>query len=343
LPSVHVIAFVRASLPAPPARVLEIGAGDGELARALRAAGYDVLAIDPASETRDVLAVALADVEEPDESFDAAVAVLSLHHVEPLAASCERLAALVRPGGRLVVDEFAVERFDERAAGWWIEQRAALGLERSEEPAAIVDHHRRHLHALSDVVAELARHFALGEPVPGAYLHRWGLGDGLRAAEEELIAQGSLPATGARLLGTRLPVGFADMGLDAIGTVESPLTDRAAAPKQGDEGAPDAWLVFEPGVAPALDGIAAGDEILVFTWLDRSRRDVLRVHPRDDPDNPERGVFATRSSDRPNPIGLHRVTVAAVDGLRVRVRRLEALDGTPVIDVKPLLRRVDER
>jgi tRNA-Thr(GGU) m(6)t(6)A37 methyltransferase TsaA len=133
------------------------------------------------------------------------------------------------------------------------------------------------------------------------------------------------------------------MELVAIGTVESPLTDRAAAPKQGDEGAPEAWLAFEPAFADALDGIAAGDELLVLTWLDRGRRDVLRVHPRGDPNRAQQGVFNTRSPDRPNPIGLHRVTVTAIDGTRMRVSELEALDGTPIVDVKPLLRGIEER
>ena len=133
------------------------------------------------------------------------------------------------------------------------------------------------------------------------------------------------------------------MQLVAIGTVESPLRDRAAAPKQGDEGASEAWLVFEARLAQALDGIAVGDELLVLTWLDRARRDVLRVHPRGNPANPEQGVFNTRSPDRPNPIGLHRVTVVAIDGIRLRVRDLEALNGTPIVDVKPLLRSIDER
>jgi tRNA-Thr(GGU) m(6)t(6)A37 methyltransferase TsaA len=123
-----------------------------------------------------------------------------------------------------------------------------------------------------------------------------------------------------------------------IGTVESPLTDRAAAPKQGHEGAPDAWLVFEPAVLDGLDGLRRGDRVVVLTWLDRARRDVLRVHPRDDPANPEQGVFTTRSSDRPNPIGLHEVEVVSIDGRRVRVRPLEALDGTPIVDLKPVLR-----
>jgi len=130
----------------------------------------------------------------------------------------------------------------------------------------------------------------------------------------------------------------AAMSVVPIGVVSSPLTDPAAAPKQGSEGAPDAWLVLEPGVAAGLDGMRPGDEIIVLTWLHRARRDVLRVHPRDDPSNPERGVFTTRSADRPNPIGLHRVEVAAIDGARVRVRGLEAIDGTPVVDLKPVLR-----
>jgi tRNA-Thr(GGU) m(6)t(6)A37 methyltransferase TsaA len=123
----------------------------------------------------------------------------------------------------------------------------------------------------------------------------------------------------------------------AIGRVESPLTDPATAPKQGREGSPEAWLVFEPAILEGLDGIAAGDEVILLTWLDRADRDVLRVHPRDDVANPMRGVFSTRSADRPNPIGLHPIRIVEIDGNRVRVRDLEALDGTPIVDVKPVI------
>ena len=125
--------------------------------------------------------------------------------------------------------------------------------------------------------------------------------------------------------------------LRPVGRVESPLTDPASAPKQGDEGAPDAWLVFEDEVLEALNGVRAGDEVILLTWLDRARRDVLRVHPRGDASRAPQGVFSTRSPHRPNPIGLHRVEVASIEGRRVRVRGLEAVDGTPIVDVKPVL------
>jgi tRNA-Thr(GGU) m(6)t(6)A37 methyltransferase TsaA len=129
-----------------------------------------------------------------------------------------------------------------------------------------------------------------------------------------------------------------------IGWVRSPLTVPEEAPKQGDEGAPDAWLALDAGVLEALDGIQAGDEVIVLTWLDRARRDVLRVHPRGDVSRPRQGVFSTRSPHRPNPIGLHRVEIKAIDGVRILVRNLEALNGTPIVDIKPVLEGVpDER
>ncbi|MFG1925087.1 tRNA (N6-threonylcarbamoyladenosine(37)-N6)-methyltransferase TrmO [Cryptosporangium sp. NPDC048952] len=122
--------------------------------------------------------------------------------------------------------------------------------------------------------------------------------------------------------------------LRPIGTVESPLTDPANAPKQGG---PEAWLVFDAEFAEGLRDLRTGDDVFVVTWLHRADRSQLVVHPRDDPRNPLTGVFSTRSADRPNPVGLHRVRVLAVDGLRVRVAGLEAVDGTPIVDVKPVL------
>jgi len=125
--------------------------------------------------------------------------------------------------------------------------------------------------------------------------------------------------------------------LRPIGRVRSPLTDPATAPKQGDEEAPDATVEFDEAVLTGLADLRAGTDVILLTWLDRADRDVLAVHPRDDPARPLTGVFSTRSADRPNPVGLHRVHVLAVDGPRLAVRGLEALDGTPVIDLKPVL------
>ena len=127
------------------------------------------------------------------------------------------------------------------------------------------------------------------------------------------------------------------MELRPIGHVESPLVDPALAPKQGHEGAPPAWLVFDDAVAAGLADLRAGEQIIVLTWLDRARRDVLVVHPRDDLAAPETGVFSTRSADRPNPIGIHQTAILAVDGTRVLVAEIEAVDDTPVVDVKPVL------
>jgi SAM-dependent methyltransferase len=193
-----VLAFVRAALPAPPARVLEVGAGHGELAAALGHAGWDVVAIDPAGHVPEVVQVNLHEFDAAPASFDAAVAVVSLHHVEPLPESCRRLAELLRPGAPLVIDEFDVERFDERAAAWWLEKRG----ENSDRAAMVADL-RHHLHPVARIQAEIAQWFAIGEPVPCAYLYRWELPPGLRDEEEELIAAGELPATGARLVAVK--------------------------------------------------------------------------------------------------------------------------------------------
>jgi tRNA-Thr(GGU) m(6)t(6)A37 methyltransferase TsaA len=125
--------------------------------------------------------------------------------------------------------------------------------------------------------------------------------------------------------------------LHPIGLVESALQNRASAPRQGNEGAPDAWLIFDERVSEGLHDLEPGAEVIVLTWLHQARRDELSTRPRDDPMNPIQGVFSTRSPDRPNPIGLHRVSIAAVEGTRILVHNLEAIDGTPIIDIKPVL------
>jgi SAM-dependent methyltransferase len=196
-------AYVRANLPEPPARVLEVGAGAGRLSRALREAGYEMLAIDPEPSSDDVRAVPLVDLDEPAGSFAAAVAVVSLHHVDPLEESCRRLGDVVEPGGALVVDEFDVDAFDLGAAAWWLEQRRALGEPQPQTAEELVAEHREHLHPLARILSALDPHFELGLPLRGAWLHRWNLGDALRAVEEDAIARGHLRATGARVVGRR--------------------------------------------------------------------------------------------------------------------------------------------
>jgi tRNA-Thr(GGU) m(6)t(6)A37 methyltransferase TsaA len=130
--------------------------------------------------------------------------------------------------------------------------------------------------------------------------------------------------------------------LQPIGLIRSELKTREAAPRQGYEGAPDAWIDVMDSVTPALHGIAAGDALIILTWFHRSARDVLQVHPRGEVKNPLTGVFATRSPDRPNPIGLHRVTVREIQGNSLKVGPIEAIDGTPVIDIKVVLSQSDD-
>ncbi len=136
-----------------------------------------------------------------------------------------------------------------------------------------------------------------------------------------------------------MPVSKPSFSVSPVGFIRSPLKDRKGAPKQGYEGGPEAWVEIDPAFAPALDGVAVGAEVILLTWLDQGRRDVLQVRPRGDPQNRLRGVFATRSPDRPNPIGLHPVRVLEIESsVRLRVAPLEAVDGTPVVDIKPVLR-----
>ena len=125
--------------------------------------------------------------------------------------------------------------------------------------------------------------------------------------------------------------------LTPVGVVRSSLTQRDEAPMQGSEGAPDAWLDITPNLVAGLDGLVVGQAIIVITWLHQASRDVLKVHPRGDQNLPLAGVFATRSPDRPNPLGLHRVQILEIAGSKLKVGPLEAIDGTPIVDIKPVL------
>ena len=198
-----VLDFVLGALPPPPARVLEVGAGGGDLAADLADAGCDVLAIDPAATDGSVVPVALLDLDAPSASFDAAVAVVSLHHVEPLEPSCAHLATLVRPGGPLVVDEFDVAAFDAAAADWLCARRRELGRDVPEHRDEMIAELRGHLHGVDRIRAALSRAFELGPSARGPYLHRWDLAPEYQRPEEEAIAAGRLPAVGVRFTGLR--------------------------------------------------------------------------------------------------------------------------------------------
>ncbi len=197
------LAWVRSGLPSSPARVLEVGAGEGELAAQLRADGYDVRAIDPAG-GEDIEQVGLLDLEAADGEFDAAVAMLSLHHVDPLDDSLARLAAVLRPGAPLVVDEFDVASFDRLAADWLLARWHDQGREVHGDAGSMTSDVRDHLHPVELIRERLGEAgFEVGPVEIVPYLHRWHLEPGLRDAEAELIAAGRLPATGARFVATR--------------------------------------------------------------------------------------------------------------------------------------------
>jgi SAM-dependent methyltransferase len=198
----RLVAFVLNSLPRPPARVLEVGAGTGELAEHLRRRGYDVTAIDPASRTPQVRAVPLHELDALPESFDGALAVVSLHHVEPLDESCRNLASVVRRGGHLAIDEFDVASLDVTAARWWLAQGPAVDVD-DVDPAAVVADRQAHLHPLSTILTALEPWFELSAIERGPYLYRWRLRADLRPVEEREIEGGRLPATGARVVGRR--------------------------------------------------------------------------------------------------------------------------------------------
>jgi 2-polyprenyl-3-methyl-5-hydroxy-6-metoxy-1,4-benzoquinol methylase len=195
------LAWVRAGLPSAPARLLEVGAGEGELAAQLRADGYEVRAIDPGGGGDGVEQVALLDVDAADGEFDAAVAMLSLHHVEPLEESLARLAAVLRPGAPLVVDEFDVASFDRSAAAWLLARWHEQGREVHGDAGSLTTDVRDHLHPVALIRERLIEAgFDLGDAERVPYLHRWHLEPGLRDDEVGLIEAGRLPATGVRFV-----------------------------------------------------------------------------------------------------------------------------------------------
>ena len=355
--------FVRGQLPPPPARVIELGCGPaGGHVPALIRAGYDATGVDPEAPEGSAYVRATFEEYRPEGLADAVVASVSLHHVDDPAVVVDHIAELLAPDGVLVVVEWISVDFDEATARWcfrhelrdeaepgaWLGEMhavwAASGLGWDAFFRAWLEEHV--LHAAGAIRRALDARFAITHLSTGPYYFP-DLLDADVAAEQAAIDAGQISAGCLRYAGRARPAapGRAATRYEAapIGRVSSPLTDRAQAPRQGDEGAPPAWLVIEPHLAEGIRDLRAGDQIIVLTWLDRARRDVLSTRPRDDPARVPAGVFSTRSPDRPNPIGLHRVEILAVDGLRILVSNLEALDATPVLDIKPVLDPIAER
>jgi len=355
--------FVHGQLPPPPARVIELGCGPaGGHVPALIRAGYDATGVDPEAPEGPAYVRATFEEYRPEGPADAVVASVSLHHVADPAIVVDRIAELLAPDGVLVVVEWISEDFDEGTARWCFRHQlrdeaepgawlggmytgwAASGLGWDAFFQAWLDEHG--LHSAGAIRRALDARFAVTHLSTGPYYFP-DLPDADVAAEQAAIDAGQISAGCLRYAGRVRPAapGRAATRYEAapIGRVSSPLTDRAQAPRQGDEGAPPAWLVIEPHLAEGIRDLRAGDQIIVLTWLDRARRDVLSTRPRDDPARVLTGVFSTRSPDRPNPIGLHRVEILAVEGLRILVSNLEALDATPVLDIKPVLDPVAER
>jgi tRNA-Thr(GGU) m(6)t(6)A37 methyltransferase TsaA len=351
--------FVRGQLPPPPARVIELGCGPaGGHVPALIRAGYDATGVDPEAPEGPAYVRATFEDYRPEGPADAVVASVSLHHVDDPALVVEQVAELLAPDGVLVVVEWISEDFDEATARWCFRHQlrdqdepgawlggmyagwAESGLGWDAYFRARLDEHG--LHSAAAVRRALDARFTVTHLGTGPYYFP-DLLDADAAAEQAAIDAGQIRAGCLRYAGRVRPRAAPRYEAAPIGRVSSPLTDRVQAPRQGDEGAPPAWLVIEPHLAEGIRDLRAGEEIIVLTWLDRARRDVLSTRPRDDPARVPVGVFSTRSPDRPNPIGLHRVEILAVDGLRILVSNLEALDATPVLDIKPVLDPVAER
>jgi tRNA-Thr(GGU) m(6)t(6)A37 methyltransferase TsaA len=367
--------FIHDQLPPPPARVIELGCGRvGGHVPALLRAGYDTIGVDPeAPEGPAYRRVAFEDYRSGGP-VDAVVASVSLHHVDDPGMILDHVINVLGPDGVLVVVEWISEDFDEATARWCFGHRlrdpaepgawlAGLHAEWAGSGlswGAFCENWLEHdgLHAAAAICRELDARFVTTHESTGPYYFP-DLLDADVLTEQAAIYAGALKAGCLRYAGTthfanrgycssRWSAVRADQGsllyeAAPIGWVESPLAEQVQAPRQGSEGAPPAWLVFVPRVAEGIRDLRVGDDIIMISWLDRSRRDVLSTIPGNDPDSPPLGVFSTRSPDRPNPIGLHRVQILAVEGLRILVSNLEALDRTPILDVKPVLDPIAER
>lgn len=361
--------FIRGQLPPPPATVIELGCGPaGGHIPALLHAGYHATGVDPEAPRGPEYQQIAFEEYRPEDQAGAVIASVSLHHVGDPGAVLDHVCGVLGLHGVLVVLEWISEHFDEASAHWCFGHR----LRDPAEPGAwLADLHAEWaasrlawgpfyqgwleyhgLHPAAAIQRELQARFVTTHQSSGPYYFP-DLLDADAHAEQTAIDAGEVKPGCLLYAGRRVPPAAADAGhageplrryeVTPVGWVESPLTDPAQAPRQGSEGGPQAWLVIEPHLAEAIRDLRAGDHIIVLSWLDRARRDELSTIPGDSPGSPPLGVFSTRSPSRPNPIGLHRVQILAVDGLRILVSDLEALDRTPILDIKPVLDPASER
>jgi tRNA-Thr(GGU) m(6)t(6)A37 methyltransferase TsaA len=361
--------FIGSHLPAPPATVVELGCGQaGGHIPALTRLGYHATGVDPEAPQGPAYQRTTFEDYQPGSPVDAVVASVSLHHANNLGAVLDHAREIMSVGGAMLVIEWISEDFDETTARWCFRHR----LRDPAEPGAWIaelnaewvasqlpweafrqswlDHH--HLHPAAAIRKELADRFVTTHQSTGPYYFPDLLGaDAL--TEHAAIGTGEIRPGCLRYAGRKPPVVTHRLAAGAgkileryevtpIGWVASPLTDPAQAPRQG-EGAPPAWLVLSDRVAEAIRDLRVGERIIVLTWLDRARRDELTTIPGDNPHSPPLGVFSTRSPSRPNPVGLHRAEILAIDGLRILVSELEALDRTPIVDIKPVLDPTSEQ
>lgn len=361
--------FIGSQLPAPPATVVELGCGEaGGHIPTLTRLGYRATGVDPeAPQGPGYQRISFEDYR-PGGPVDAVIASVSLHHANDLGEVLDHASEIISVGGVMLVIEWFSEDFDEATARWCFRHRlrdpsepGAWLAELNDEWAASqlpweafrqswLDHHQ--LHPAAAIRNELADRFVTTHESTGPYYFP-DLLDADVLTEDAAISAGEIRPGCLRYMGRKRPPGtrrltaHTDERLERyevrpVGWVASRLTEPAQAPRQG-EGAPPAWLLLSDHVSEAVRDLRVGERIIVLTWLDRALRDELSTIPGDNPDSPPLGVFSTRSPNRPNPVGLHRVQILAIDGLSILVSNLEALDATPIVDIKPVLDAKKER